>query len=89
MFDLKPYLPFSGLLIFGNIENLILASQGAIAHVDPFILGGLSLIAVIIWLLIGTFGTKAAIKYADYIEIFGGVAIIVLGIQSMLEAMGF
>ena len=87
--DLKPYLPFSGLLIFGNIENLILASQGAIAHVDPYILGGLSVVAVIIWLLIGTFGTKAAIKYADYIEIFGGVAIIVLGIQSMLEAMGF
>ena len=27
-------------------------------------------------------------KYADYIEIFGGVAIIVLGIQSMIEAMG-
>ena len=86
--DLKPYLRFSGLLIFGNIENVILASQGAIAHVDPYILGGLSVVAVIIWLLIGTYGTKVAIKYADYIEIFGGVAIIVLGIQSMLEAMG-
>ncbi len=88
MFDLKPYLPFSGLLVFGNIENLILASQGAVAHVDPYILGGLSVLAVIIWLLIGTYGTKVAIKYADYIEIFGGVAIVVLGIQSMLEAMG-
>ena len=86
--DLKPYLPFSGLLIFGNIENLILASQGAVAHVDPYILGGLSVVAVIIWLLIGTYGTKVAIKYADYIEIFGGVAIIILGIQSMLEAFG-
>ena len=86
--DLKPYLPFSGLLIFGNIENLIVASQGAVAHVDPYILGGLSVVAVIIWLLIGTYGTKVAIKYADYIEIFGGVAIVVLGIQSMLEAMG-
>ena len=88
MVDLKPYLPFSGLLIFGNIENLILASQGAVAHVDPIVLGVLSLIAVIIWLLIGTYGTKVAIKYADYIEIFGGVAIILLGIQSMLDAMG-
>jgi len=48
----------------------------------------LSIIAVIIWLLIGTYGTKVAIKYADYIEIFGGVAIIILGVQSMLEAMG-
>ena len=88
MVDLKPYAPFTGLLIFGNIENLILASQGAVAHVDPFILGGLSLIAVIIWLLIGVHATKAAIKYADYIEIVGGLAIIILGIQSMLEAMG-
>ena len=33
---------FMGLLIFGNIENLILSAQGATAHVDPFILGGLS-----------------------------------------------
>ena len=46
MVNLKDYAPFTGLLIFGNIENLILASQGAVAHVDPFILGGLSLIAV-------------------------------------------
>jgi len=38
--------------------------------------------------LIGTYGTKVAIKYADYIEIFGGVAIIILGVQSMLEALG-
>jgi len=33
MVDLKAYAPFTGLLIFGNIENLILASQGAAAHV--------------------------------------------------------
>ena len=46
---------FMGLLIFGNIENLILSAQGATAHVDPFILGGLSLICVVCWLLIGTF----------------------------------
>lgn len=88
MVDLKDYAPFSGLLIFGNIENLILASQGAVAHVDPIMLSILSVIAVIIWLLLGTYGTKIAIEYADYIEIFGGVAIIVLGIQSMLEALG-
>ncbi|WP_458405225.1 hypothetical protein [Methanobrevibacter sp.] len=89
MFNLKDYTPFAGLIIFGNIENLILASQGAVAHVDPFVLGILSLIAVVIWLLLGTYGTKIAIKYADYIEIFGGVAIILLGFQSMSEAMGF
>ena len=88
MVNLKDYAQFTGLLIFGNIENLILASQGAVAHVDPFILGGLSIVAVIIWLLIGTYGTKAAIKYADYIEIIGGLAIIILGLQAMLEAVG-
>ena len=91
MVNLNDYAPFTGLLIFGNIENLVLASQGAVAHVDPIILGVLgvlSLIAVVIWLLIGTYGTKVAIKYADYIEIFGGVAIIILGFQSMIEAMG-
>lgn len=88
MVDLKDYAPFTGLIIFGNIENLILASQGAVAHVNPIILGGLSIILVIIWLLIGTYGTKMAIKYADYIEIIGGLAIIILGLQSMLEAVG-
>ncbi len=88
MVDLKDYVPFTGLLVFGNIENLILASEGAVAHVNPFILGGLSIILVIIWLLIGTYGTKMAIKYADYIEIIGGVAIIILGLQAMLEAFG-
>lgn len=43
------YKEFWGLLIFGNIENLVLSSQGAVAGVDPIILGGLSLLAVIIW----------------------------------------
>lgn len=88
MVDFKEYAPFTALLIFGNIENLILASQGATAHVNPFILGLLSLIAVVVWLLIGTYGTRVAIKYADYIEIIGGLAIVILGIQSMLEATG-
>ena len=44
MVNLKDYAPFTGLLIFGNIENLILASQGAVAHVNPIILSVLSLI---------------------------------------------
>lgn len=86
--NLKDYAPFAGLLIFGNIENLILSSQGAVAGVDPITLLILSLIAVVAWLLIGTYGTKMAIEYADYIEIIGGVAIILLGIQAMLESFG-
>ena len=81
------YKEFWGLLIFGNIENLILASQGVVKGVDPIILGGLSLLAVIIWFLIGTFGTKVAIKYARVIEFIGGLAIFILGLQSMLEAI--
>ena len=43
------------LIIFGNIENLILASQGVV--------------------------------YGIYIEFIGGLAIFILGIQSMLEAV--
>jgi len=79
---------FWGLLIFGNIENLILASQGATSHVNPVILLTLSLICVVIWLLLGKFATQIAIKYADEIEIIGGLAIIILGLQSMLESCG-
>ena len=84
--SIKEITPFLGLIIFGNIENLVLASQGVTAGVNPIILGGLSLIFVIIWLLIGTYGTAAAIKHADAIEFIGGLAIFILGIQSMLGA---
>lgn len=78
---------FSALLIFGNIENLILAAQGVDAHVDPLGLACLSLIAVTCWLLIGTFGTKVAMKYARYINFIGGLAIFILGVQAMLESL--
>ncbi len=78
--------PFIGLLIFGNIENLILAAQGVGAGVDPVGLAALSLTAVVCWLLIGTFGTKAAIKYARHITFIGGLAIFILGIQAMVES---
>lgn len=85
---LDQYKSFWGLLIFGNIENLILSSQGAIAHVNPVILGILSLILVVFWFLLGTFGTRIAIKYESAIEFVGGLAIFILGIQSMLGALG-
>ena len=84
MDELKPFI---GLLIFGNIENLILAAQGVGAGVNPVGLAILSLIAVICWLLIGTFGTKAAIKYARHINFIGGLAIFILGIQAMVESL--
>ena len=32
---LEQYLPFMGLIIFGNIENLFLASQGVVGGVNP------------------------------------------------------
>ncbi len=58
--EIKPFLP---LIIFGNIENLVLSSQGVIAGVNPLILACLSLTFVAFWLLVGTFGTRIAIKY--------------------------
>ena len=79
--------PFIGLLIFGNIENLILAAQGVGAGVDPVGLAALSLTAVVCWLLIGTFGTKVAIKYARHINFIGGLAIFILGIQAMAQSL--
>ncbi|WP_295603381.1 hypothetical protein [uncultured Methanobrevibacter sp.] len=84
---LEQYVPFIGLIIFGNIENLILASQGVVQGVNPKILGGLSIIAVIIWLVIGTVATGVAIQYASYITFIGGLAIVILGIQSVHGAV--
>ncbi len=84
---LKDYKEYLGLLIFGNIENLVLSSQGAVEGVDPVILGVLTLIAVIAWLAIGTYGTKIAIKYSRVIEFIGGLAIVILGIQSILNSL--
>lgn len=75
------------LLVFGNIENLILAAQGVAAHVNPLGLACLSLLAVLLWLAVGTFGTKMAMKYARYINFIGGLAIFILGIQAMLESI--
>ena len=93
MDDLKPFLI---LLVFGNIENLILAAQGVAASVNPLglaiillfsFLAWLSLFAASCWLMIGTFGTKIAIKYAKYINFIGGLAIFILGIQAMMESL--
>ena len=78
---------FSILILFGNIENLILAAQGVDAHVDPLGLACLSLLAVVCWFLIGTFGTRVAIKYARYINFIGGLAIFILGIQAMVNSI--
>ena len=82
--EIMHFLP---LLIFGNIENLILAAQGVAAHVNPIGLAALSFVAVICWLLIGTFGTKYAMKYARVINFIGGLAIFILGIQAIVESI--
>ena len=78
---------FLALIVFGNIENLILAAQGVSLHVNPLGLAALSLTAVIAWFLLGTFGTKIAMKYARIINFIGGLAIFILGLQSMLGAL--
>lgn len=84
---LEAYLPFIGLIIFGNIENLILASQGVVQGVDVKVLGALSILVVIIWLVIGTVATEVAIQYSSYITFIGGLAIVILGIQAIYEAV--
>ena len=78
---------FAVLLVFGNIENLILAAQGVDAHVNPIGLAVLSFTAVCCWFLIGTFATKFAMKYARFINFIGGLAIFILGIQAMLQSI--
>ena len=84
---LEEYLPFVGLIIFGNIENLVLSSQGVVAGVNPLKLGIASIIVVIIWLAIGTFGTQLALPYVDFIDFFGGLIIFILGAQAMIESI--
>lgn len=84
---LDQYLPFVGLIIFGNIENLVLSSQGVVAGVNPLKLGIASILAVAMWLTIGTFGTQIALDYVDFIDFFGGLIIFVLGAQAMLESI--
>ncbi|WP_407422003.1 hypothetical protein [Methanobrevibacter sp.] len=84
---LEEYLPFIWLIVFGNIENLILSSQGVVNGVNPKILGGLSILVVIFWLLLGTVLTDMATQYSDLINFIGGLAIFILGIQSVVEAV--
>lgn len=80
-------MPFIGLIIFGNIENLILASQGVVSGVNPKILGGLSILIVILWLIIGTVATNVAMQYANIITFIGGLAIFLLGVKAVYDAL--
>ena len=80
-------MPYIALIIFGNIENLVLSSQGVVAGVNPVKLAVASLICVSLWLIIGTFGTQMLIQYVDIIEFIGGFAIFVLGFQAMYESV--
>lgn len=84
---LEEFLPFVGLIIFGNIENLILASQGVVSGVNTKILALLSIIIVILWLLIGFVATDIAMQYSRIIIFIGGLAIVLLGIKSIIDAV--
>ncbi|MBQ8016816.1 MAG: hypothetical protein IJ672_05315 [Methanobrevibacter sp.] len=84
---LEQYLPFVGLIIFGNIENLVLSSQGVVAGVNSVKLGVASFICVAAWLAIGTFGTQLLINYVDFIDFIGGLAILILGAQAMITSI--
>ncbi len=82
-------VPLIGLIVFGNIENLILASQGVVKGANPKKLLILSLICVSLWFVIGTLGTSVAMAYASYIELIGGIAILLLGLESMIGAFRY
>ena len=82
----EEYLPFVWLLVFGNIENLILASQGEVKKANVLSLSIVSIIVVIAWFTLGTIATDAAMQYENIINFLGGLAIFILGIQSMIEA---
>ena len=64
-----------------------MASQGVVQGANPKILGGLSIIVVILWLFIGTVATEVAIQYSNYITFIGGLAIVILGIQAIYTAI--
>lgn len=83
---LEQYLPFVGLIVFGNIENLVLSSQGVVAGVNPLKLAIVSLLVVSMWLAVGTFGTQLFYQYVDFINFIGGFAIFVLGLQAMVKS---
>ena len=84
---LEQYLPFVALIIFGNIENLVLSSQGVVAGVNPIKLGIASICVVAFWLMLGTFATQLLIEYVDFIDFIGGFAIFVLGLQAMVQSI--
>ena len=84
---LEQYLHFVGLIIFGNIENLVLSSQGVVARINPLKLGIASIICVSLWLMIGTFATQLLIEYVDFINFIGGLAIFILGAQAMYASI--
>lgn len=84
---LEEFLPFVGLIIFGNIENLILASQGVVAGVNMKVLSLLSIFVVLIWLFIGFVATDVAMQYSNIISFIGGLAIVLLGIKSIRDAV--
>ena len=86
---IEDFIPFLALIIFGNIENLILASHGVVKGANPVILGILSIICVIFWFILGTLGTNFAMAYASVIELIGGIAIFILGLESMINAFRY
>lgn len=84
---LEEFIPFIGLLIFGNIENLVLSSQGVVAGANILKLSIYSIICVLIWLIVGTVGATVAAQYASFIDFVGGLAIFILGLQAMYESI--
>ena len=50
-------------------------------------MGGLSILVVIIWLIIGTVATNVAMQYSNIITFIGGLAIFLLGVKAIYDAI--
>ena len=84
---LEEFLPFLGLLVFGNIENLILSSQAVVKKANVLTISITSIVIVILWFIVGTVLTAEAMRYSNIIDFIGGLAIFLLGIDSIYQAI--
>lgn len=50
-------------------------------------MAALSVSVVIIWFVVGTVATNIAMQYSNYIDFLGGLAIVILGIIAIRDAV--
>ena len=70
-----------------NQVRAAVKDKSVVGGVNPKVLGGLSIVIVILWLLLGFIATDLAMQYANYITFIGGLAIFLLGFKSVFDAI--